>query len=163
MARDDSDLDNCFERLARAQSEDEAQNLEAMIWRLWTASGIEMVDGLLNSGSKAMASGQFAPALALFNGIIEMTPEFAEAWNKRGTLYYLIGEYDLAVTDITCTLKLEPRHFGALSGLGMIHLQRSEKQEALRAFEDALAVHPHLSGARSAVENITKSLEQKSN
>ncbi len=161
MADDKSSLDDCFNRLAQAMSEDEAQKIEEVIWRLWTSSGQSLVDSLLSSASNTMSNGQFATALALLNGIIEKVPNFAEGWNKRATLYYLIGEYDLAVSDITQTLDLEPRHFGALSGLGMIYLHWSEKEKALRAFEDALAVHPHLSGARSAVENIKKSLEQK--
>ncbi len=163
MTQSNPELDECFARLSRAKDEEEAQTIEATIWGIWTESGEPTVDSLLTSGSKAMSSGQFAPALAIFNGIVEIVPDFAEAWNKRATLYYLIGEYEHSVTDITRTLELEPRHFGALSGLGMIYLQWSEKEKALRAFEEALEVHPHLSGARSAVENIAKALEQKTN
>ena len=110
MADDKSSLDDCFNRLAQAMSEDEAQKIEEVIWRLWTSSGQSLVDSLLSSASNTMSNGQFATALALLNGIIEKVPNFAEGWNKRATLYYLIGEYDLAVSDITQTLDLEPRH-----------------------------------------------------
>ncbi|MBM3518968.1 MAG: tetratricopeptide repeat protein [Alphaproteobacteria bacterium] len=154
-------LDACFERLSAARSEEEAQSVEADIWRLWSDSGNAATDRLLATGSRALSRGRFAPAIALFNALVERAPDFAEAWNKRATLYYLIGEYEFAATDIQRTIEREPRHFGALSGLGMIYLQWSDKARALKAFEEALSVHPYLSGARNAVESLSKALTRE--
>jgi Tfp pilus assembly protein PilF len=156
MARHaETDLDRLFAELARASDEDEARKVESKIWRLWAESGVEAADRMLAVASEAMSRGAFAAALALLNSALETTGDFAEAWNKRATLYYLIGEHDLAVHDIRRTLSLEPRHFGAMSGLGMICLQRSDEAGALKAFRDALAVHPYLSGAQDAVDNLS--------
>ncbi len=159
--RGDPDLDRLFAELARASDEDEARDVESKIWRAWAESGVEAADRLLAVASEAMSRGAFAPALALLNSAIEATTDFAEAWNKRATLYYLIGEHDLAVHDIRRTLSLEPRHFGALSGLGMICLQRSDEAGALKAFRDALAVHPYLSGAQDTVDNLSGTLGER--
>ena len=156
--RGDNPLDRLFAELARAADEDEAREVESKIWRAWAESGVEAADRMLAVASEAMSRGAFAPALALLNSALETSSDFAEAWNKRATLYYLIGEHDLAVQDIRRTLTLEPRHFGALSGLGMICLQRSDEAGALKAFRDALAVHPYLSGAQDAVDNLSGAL-----
>ena len=158
--RADTRLDRLFDELARAADEDQARDVESKIWREWAQSGVETADRMLAVASEAMSRGAFAPSLALLNSALETTPDFAEAWNKRATLYYLIGEHDLAVHDIRHTLTLEPRHFGALSGLGMICLQRSDEAGALKAFRDALAVHPYLSGAQDAVDNLSDTLRE---
>ena len=159
--RGDPRLDRLFAALARAADEDEAREVESKIWRVWAESGEESADRMLAVASEAMSRGAFAPALALLNSAIETAADFAEAWNKRATLYHLIGEHDLAIHDIRRTLALEPRHFGALSGLGMICLQRSDEAGALKAFRDALAVHPYLSGAQDAVDNLSNILSER--
>ena len=158
--RGDNRLDRLFAELAGATDEDQAREVESKIWRAWSESGIEAADRVLAVAGEAMSRGGFAPALALLNSVLETTADFAEAWNKRATLYYLIGEHELAVHDIRRTLTLEPRHFGALSGLGMICLQQSDEAGALKAFRDALAVHPYLSGAQDAVDNLSSMLSE---
>ena len=159
--RGDTRLDHLFAELAHAAGEDEAREVESKIWRAWAESGVEAADRMLAVASDAMSRGAFAPALALLNSALETTADFAEAWNKRATLYYLIGEHELAVQDIQRTLTLEPRHFGALSSLGMICLQRSDEAGALKAFRGALAVHPYLSGAQDAVDNLSSMVDER--
>jgi tetratricopeptide (TPR) repeat protein len=110
----------------------------------------------MKKGVGAMGQGEAEPALAMFNAIIELAPDFAEGWNKRATLYYLMGRFEDSIADCERTLKLEPRHFGALSGLGMIYLQLEQDAKALGAYKRALAVHPQLPRLRLEVERLTK-------
>ena len=112
-------------------------------------------------GEQGDVAGRLRAGLGALELGLETAADFAEAWNKRATLYHLIGEHDLAIHDIRHTLALEPRHFGALSGLGMICLQRSDEAGALKAFRDALAVHPYLSGAQDAVDNLSNILSER--
>jgi tetratricopeptide (TPR) repeat protein len=91
--------------------------------------------------------------------MVRRSPNFAEGWNKRATVYFLLGDFDASVGDIERTLQLEPHHFGALSGLGQIYLALDREEAALKAFEAALVIDPHLVGVRAAVEGIKKKRE----
>lgn len=153
-AQDDPRLDALFERLRTATSEQEISATELAIWSIWSESGDEAVDKLMRRGSAAMMIGDYESALVTFNTIIELKPDFAEGWNKRATLYYLMGRYEESIKDVERTLALEPRHFGALSGLGLIQMELENYKEALEAFEAALAVHPHLSNAKRYIEEL---------
>ena len=151
----DERLDPLFDALHAAGSPQEAHLAERMIWAVWLESGSPTVDLLMQKGIAAMGERDIEPALAMFNTVIELAPDYAEGWNKRATLYYLIGRLDESVADCERTLKLEPRHFGALSGLGMIYLQLEEDRKALDSYKRALAVHPHLP-LRPEIERLTK-------
>jgi tetratricopeptide (TPR) repeat protein len=105
-----------------------------------------------------MAAEQLAVALDYFNRMVELAPDFAEAWNKRATVYYLMENYRASVLDIERTLELEPRHFGALSGLGMIYDAIDEPAAALRSFEAAVAINPHLDGPRQRIDLLRRQL-----
>ena len=100
-------------------------------------------------------------ALITFSRLIEMQPKFAEAWNKRATVYYALHDYDASARDIAETLKLEPRHFGALSGLGLVNIALGRYQAALTAFEMAVAHHPNLRGARENIKNLKEELRER--
>ena len=102
----------------------------------------------------------FEAALTSFNTVIEMRPDFAEGWNKRATLYYLVGEFERSIADVERTLALEPRHFGALSGLGLINMALERPVEALAAFEAALAVHPHMPNAKRMIKQLRAIVER---
>jgi tetratricopeptide (TPR) repeat protein len=93
--------------------------------------------------------------------LIDHAPKFAEAWNRRATINYITGKLDQSLSDIDKVLELEPRHFGALSGLGMIRKDRGDERGALEAFRDALAINPYMSNVRDAVRALEKDLEQK--
>ena len=101
-----------------------------------------------------MNNRAFDAALVSFNTVIELKPEFAEGWNKRATLYYLMGKFSLSINDVERTLALEPRHFGALSGLGLIHMALEKPARAMNAFERALVVHPHMLHAKLMIEKL---------
>lgn len=153
QARDNS-LDALFDLLKRAKTAAEAQNVEGAIWVAWMHSGDAEADSLMQLGTAAMEAGDPESALAVFDKLVVRRPDFAEAWNKRATVHYMMGNFGASVADIQRTLALEPRHFGALSGLGLIYDALGKERPALRAFEAALRIHPRLPGARAYVEAV---------
>jgi tetratricopeptide (TPR) repeat protein len=152
----DARLDALFEVLATTSGMPAAQAAEAEIWRIWIESGREEIDALMVEGVLAMSNQRFEDAIALFRQITERAPEFAEGWNKRATAYYLNDDHVASVRDIQTTLALEPRHFGAISGMGLIFLSRGDEAGALAAFEAVLVIHPGAPGARQRVEELRK-------
>jgi len=155
----DARLDGLFDRLQTARNQDEADIISEPIWAIWTYAGIEDVDRLMSVGIVAMAQGQFAVALAAFDAIVAKAPKFAEGWNKRATVYYLIGRYQDSIADVERTLALEPRHYGAISGLGLIHLALGQDKAALAAFERALRVNPHMPVIHEHVRALKRKLQ----
>lgn len=137
-------LDALFEGLKVARGDDEADELVARIWEVWTRSGRADVDRLMQEGIGYLAIRQFGAAHDRFSEAIEAAPDFAEAWNKRATVLYLMREHEQSLSDIEKVLTLEPRHFGALAGRDMIHAHAGRWQEALDAYRQALAVNPFL-------------------
>lgn len=157
----DARLDALFEVLETTSDMQAAGSAEAEIWRIWIASGREEIDALMVDGVAAMRNQRFEDAIALFGQITERVPEFAEGWNKRATAYYLNDDHVASVQDIQRTLALEPRHFGAISGMGLIFLSRGDEAGALAAFEAVLAIHPGAPGARQRVEELRKRLRER--
>ncbi len=157
----DHRLDALFDRLQTTDSEAEAAALTSQVWAIWHQSDSALVNAFMSDGIEEMSRRNYKEALAAFNKVVEADPDFAEGWNKRATVYYLMGEYVASVRDIERTLTLEPRHFGALSGLGLIYLALGEDSAALKAFEAALKVNPHLPGARAHAAELRRHLHGK--
>jgi tetratricopeptide (TPR) repeat protein len=155
----DRRLTGLFDRLKVTQSELEARALEADIWRIWSETDDAEATALLGRGVQAMGGGNFPQALAVFNVVVQRWPDFAEGWNKRATVYFLMDQFEASVADIEKTLALEPRHFGALSGLGQIDLALGRKDAAIKVFGAALAIDPHLQGVKAALEGLKKESE----
>ncbi|WP_421694223.1 tetratricopeptide repeat protein [Aestuariivirga sp.] len=133
--------------------------VEERIWQLWSASDSPTAEVLLQQGQRAIEAGAPAEAMSILNRLIGAYPDYAEAWNKRATLYFMMKRYDAALKDIDQVLSLEPRHFGALAGKGMI-FEREKKYSAARtAYEEALAVNPNLEQVKAAVKELDR-LEQ---
>lgn len=155
-AADQSDprLGALFERLAAAADAQAAEPVQAQIWSVWSETGDAENARLFASGTAAMERRAFPEAIDAFSALTRRAPDFAEAWNKRATVYYAIGDYRASVEDIKRTLALEPRHFGALSGLGLIYVTIGEPDAAIRSFEAALKIDPYLPGARAHVEML---------
>ncbi len=159
--QDDQRLDGLFQRLQTTENPAEASTLTSLIWTIWFVydGDSREVAGLMRNGAAAMNARNFSRAEVLLTRVTELAPEFAEGWNRRATARYLAGDFSGSVSDIQRTLQLEPRHFGALSGLGAIYSELDAPDRALAAFEAALEIHPHLPGARANVEHLRELLE----
>ena len=134
---------------------------ERALWEVWSRSGNEDVDHLLRAGVAEMQHGQLEASIDTFSEVIRRRPDFAEGWNKRATVYYLVGEYRKSAADCDEVLKRNPAHFGALSGYGMIWLRLDEPARALERFEQALAVNPNLESVRETIETLRAFLIQQ--
>lgn len=141
----DGRLPGLFSELLVAGNAERAKATEGRIWSIWLEIGRagEPADAF-RRGLAMMARNQPYDALRAFDAVVEMAPEFAEGWNKRATLRYGLGDLDGSAADIARTLSLEPRHFGALSGLGLVRLAQGRPADALAAFEKAVAIHPYV-------------------
>lgn len=149
-------LDALFAQLLTADDSN-WKALEDEIWALWARSGSASMDLLLKRGQDALEAGDLNRAIDHLSALTDHAPNFAEGWNARATAFYMAGELGLSLDDIARTLALEPRHFGALSGLGLILEELGEETRALEAYQHALAIHPHSDDIKSAVAR----LEQK--
>ena len=158
MALDQEKLDGLFARLQTAGAE-EAGRIEAEIWIEWSKSGSPAMDLLLQRGRDAMAAGDNLTAVQHFTAIIDQSPDFAEAWNARATAFYNSGDYGPAVVDIAHVLTLNPRHFGAMSGFGMILEETGKTEQALEVYKAALALQPHLEGVIDAIQRLETQAE----
>jgi tetratricopeptide (TPR) repeat protein len=134
---------------------------ERAMWQVWSRSGDDDVDRLFAVGVEQMTQRQGDAAVETFTRIITRKPDFAEGWNKRATVYYLLGEYEKSLADCDEVVKRNPYHFGALSGYGMIYMQLDQPGRALDYFERALAVNPNLGSVEETVEMLRRLLLQK--
>lgn len=158
QAQDAAKLDGLFDRLKTAEA-GEAGRIEREIQLEWSKSGSPALDLLLQRGQDAMTVGDYPAAIEHFTAVIDHDPGFAEAWNARATAFYMAGEFGPSVADIARVLTLNPRHFGALSGLALILEETGKPEKALEVYRAALAIHPHLQGATEAVERLQKAAE----
>jgi tetratricopeptide (TPR) repeat protein len=156
--RRDATLRELFTRLASAASEREAGAIEREIWSAWLATDDALAAPWIRRGLTAMETRDFAAALAAFDRVVELAPDYAEGWNKRATLHWLRGAFDDSIADIDRALALEPRHFGALSGLAMIREAQGRPFEALEALEKLIHIHPRLPHLRARIEQLTARL-----
>lgn len=134
---------------------------ERAIWAIWSRSGDPDVDLLFAQGAEHLAHRRLPESVEVFTRVIERKPDFAEGWNKRATALYLAGDLDASAADCDEVLKRNPSHFGALSGYGLISLQRGQLERALEYFEQALALNPNMPGVRANVEAIRAVLARR--
>lgn len=134
---------------------------EHALWQVWSRSGDSEIDRLFQQGVAQMTQRDGPAAIATFSRIIEKRPEFAEGWNKRATVYFLMGEYEKSLADCDEVVKRNPSHFGALSGYGQIYLQLNQPDRALAYFERALAVNPNLEQVEQVIEELKGRLMQR--
>lgn len=127
---------------------------ERAIWAIWSRSGDAEVDRLFAEGAEHLAYRRLPESVEVFTHIVERKPDFAEGWNKRATALFLAGNMDASARDCDEVLKRNPSHFGALSGYGLISLQRGQLERALEYFEQALALNPNMPGVRANIEAI---------
>jgi tetratricopeptide (TPR) repeat protein len=148
---------NEAEALAAIRSSDPAlvARAEAILWQIWCHAGIPDVDRLFREGVEAMERQDLDSARGVFTRIIERAPQFAEGWNKRATIRFMVEDFSGAIADCEETLRRNPHHFGALSGQGLCHMALGQHREAAAMFRRTLEVHPHLGAAR---ENLATAL-----
>ncbi|NQV69581.1 MAG: tetratricopeptide repeat protein [Pseudohongiella sp.] len=154
----DSRLDNLFSLLKQTENPATLRNTENQIWEIWLQHPNADVERLMLLATQRMNSQHYTEALAVFSQIIKSFPDYAEGWNKRATLHYVVGNLDASVSDIEKTLELEPRHFGALSGLGMVYIQREELSKAKQSFEELIKLHPNSPNAQQNLEFVNERL-----
>lgn len=149
----DPRLPALFDRLSQGAvlSAMEAEALQSRIWRTWMESSDPTVQALMTRGVAAMSQQLYATALGVFDEMIALAPDFAEGWNKRATVNFLMGDFPASAADIQRTLDLEPRHWGALAGLGQIYLLLDEPEAALKPLRRAIEVNPYLEGVREMI------------
>ena len=157
----DPRLDTLFALLAETTDTALLNEVENRIWAIWYEHPDREVASMLAAGERMMNAGYYGDALQVFSTLIERQPDYAEAWNRRATLYYLMERYPESLADIEKTLALEPRHFGALSGLGLVYLQQDNLPRAREAFENLLAIHPHSPAARENLERVLNALRMQ--
>lgn len=150
-----------FDQLKSASGPVEEQAIEDQIWEIWLEADDPAVQALMDEGVEEMNAGDYPAALEAFDQVVMMAPDFAEGWNKRATVLYLLGDLRASLDDIVATLALEPHHFGALSGRGMIYVKQRELEQALVAFEAVLDISPQKMGPRVNAEAIRRALGQR--
>lgn len=156
--QDDARLGDLFGQLLSAPSAETAEAVEDQIWEIWLNHPTRHVTALMKMGVQLLQKDDFQGALRLFDRVVAMAPDYAEGWNKRANAQYLLGNYTAAVADIRHTLLLEPRHFAALAGLGLVYISVDEPAGALKAFEAALAINPYMEGVREQVGTLRQQL-----
>ena len=137
-------LTQLFVSLKQAPDEASAQITETQIWRLWMTTENPVVDELMRQAMDARRWYDFDKALALLDQVVGIDPNYAEAWNQRATVYFQRRDYEKALEQVAKTLELEPRHFGALAGRGMIRLRQGSSALAIQNIKAAMAIHPYL-------------------
>jgi len=149
-------LDHLFGVLHDTPDIATAKLAEVQIWAIWSLnSGADAV-AALSSASGAISAGDTAGAEQQLTALVQSHPDFAEAWNRRATLYYMMKRYDDSLADIAHVLELEPRHFGALSGKGMVLQAMGDNAAALKAFKEALAANPTMTNVKANIEALEK-------
>ena len=157
------ELDDLFEKLKKTGNPMTAKKIEGKIWKLWTTHpSEESLTDLLAKGSEYMAQNQLTSAHNVFSKAIELDPNWAEAWNKRATVLYLMGNFELSQNDIDMVLKLEKRHFGALSGQGLVQTAMKNYQKAIDSYIEAHKVYPAMTTPLMMIERLKEIIKKES-
>ena len=155
--QNDPQLEILFNDLLQIQTETKAQPIILQIWSIWSITIDKMTQEKFDMGNKLMGNRQFIESIDLFSEVINLRPNFAEAWNKRATVNYLIGNYEKSISDIFSTLNLEPRHFGALDGLAQIYFKQGKYLEAAQTYRKILQILPFNKKAIMRLEYLEQS------
>ncbi|WP_208997396.1 hypothetical protein [Pannonibacter phragmitetus] len=155
---DEKPLDSLYRDLAAAKSDRDAAPIARKIQRAHLESGSDTVNLLMQRAAVALRAEDYGLALDLMDVVLRLKPDYAEGWNRRATIYYVQREYGRSLADIEHVLALEPRHWGALSGLAIIQRHLDQKEKALVTFRSVSQIHPGLESARKAIEELEKEL-----
>ncbi len=153
-------LGSLFRDLAAAQPPREPFETEDLIWAIWSDHPVDDAAQRMERAVQAMARRRYEDAETILDSLVQDYPAWSEAWNKRATLYFIMDRDDAAMVDIGQTLDLEPRHFGALAGLGMICERHGEPEAARFAYQQALTIHPHMDAIRARLQELASATGQ---
>ncbi|UVK40091.1 hypothetical protein LHFGNBLO_001520 [Mesorhizobium sp. AR10] len=151
-------IDQLFADLKRERNEKAAERISGRIWSEWFQSGSASVDLMMQWSQKAIENQKFDVALDFLDQVVTLQPTYAEGWNRRATVHYMMKNFGKSMSDIDRTLQLEPRHFGALSGLAQIMAVTGHKQSALDAWQRVLGIYPMMRNAQDQVATLSEEL-----
>ena len=156
-------LDNLFEKLRKTNNPKSAKKIEEKIWNLWITHPTEKsLTDLLAKGSEFMFQNQLTSAHNVFSKVIELDPNWAEGWNKRATVLYMMGNFELSQKDIDMVLSLEKRHFGALSGQGLVQTALQNYQKAIESYIEAHKIYPSMESPLMMIEQLNILMQKES-
>ena len=156
-------IDKLFDQLKTTNNYENSKKIESKIWKLWTTHpSEESLTALLADGSFYMSQNKLETAYETFTKTIELDSNWAEAWNKRATVLYLMGKYELSQADIDKVLKLEKRHFGALSGQGLVQTALKNYQKAIDSYIEAHKIHPNMKSPLIMIKKLQTQIKKES-
>jgi len=156
-------LDQLFEQLKKSNIASVAFEVEMKIWNIWSTHPTkEKLTKSLANGSDLMSKGELEKSYKVFSTIIDVAPEWAEGWNKRATVLYLMGRYQHSLDDIDKVLKRESRHFGALSGQGLVHIKLKNYEKAVESYEAVQKIYPSVNSAKIMIPQLKKLIKDES-
>ena len=158
--QNDPRLNNLFKKLNETENQDDIRDLISDIWNIWYEVDDPKVIEYFEKGIQAMNLRNYPLAIRFFNNLIEEDPNFAEGWNKRATVHFMMGNFDQSMQDIIKTLELEPRHFGALDGMGLIFIHQGQFQQAIDVYDKMLEIFPFSVKTMDKKERIQSFISQ---
>ena len=158
--QNDPRLNNLFKKLNETENQDEIRDLISDIWNIWYEVDDPKVIEYFEKGIQSMNLRNYPLAIRFFNNLIEEDPNFAEGWNKRATVHFMMGNFDQSMQDIIKTLELEPRHFGALDGMGLIFIHQGQFQQAIDVYDKMLEIFPFSVKTMDKKERIQSFISQ---
>ena len=152
--QNDARLENLFEILSKTESNIQINEVTSSIWDIWHETNDPSIEEDFYRGLESMRAGDLIMSVAFFTRVIDKNPNFAEGWNKRATVYYMLGKFDASMMDIYETLKLEPRHFGAMDGMGLIFIHLEQFDQAIDIYDQMLKIFPNNSSTKQKKEML---------
>ena len=152
--QNDARLEDLFEILSTTESDVQINEVTSSIWDIWYETNDPLIEADFYRGLESMRTGDLMMAVAFFTRVIDKNPNFAEGWNKRATVYYMLGKFDASMMDIHETLKLEPRHFGAMDGMGLIFIHLEQFDKAIDIYDQMLKIFPNNSFTKQKKEML---------
>ena len=152
--QNDARLEDLFEILSTTESDVQINEVTSSIWDIWYETNDPLIEADFYRGLESMRTGDLMMAVAFFTRVIDKNPNFAEGWNKRATVYYMLGKFDASMMDIHETLNLEPRHFGAMDGMGLIFIHLEQFDKAIEIYDQMLKIFPNNSSTKQKKEML---------
>ncbi len=157
-----SELNHLFNEL-KIKDKNLSFEVEQQIWKIWsTHPNNNRLTSMLAAGSNFMNNNEYSKAVEIFTKVINLDPTWAEAWNKRATVLYIIGEFEKSQNDIDQVLKLEKRHFGALAGQGLVNIELENYEKALESYKEAMRIYPSMNSPKIMIKQIKELIQRQS-